>query len=71
MVARFARLDDQVPDAELLDEGHHFLLRARADGEHGDHGGDAEDHAHHREQRPQLVRAEVLEAEHQLGQEVG
>ena len=34
-------------------------------------GGDAENHAHHGEQRAQLVRAQVFEAEHQLGQEVG
>src|SRR5262249_24927094 len=69
-VGRLARLDDQVAHAELLDERHHFLLRAGADREHGDHGRHAEDHAQHREQRPQLVRAQVLEPEAELGQDV-
>ena len=70
VVGRLARLDDQVADAELLDEGHHFLLRAGADRQHRDDRGDAEDHPEHRQQRTQLVRAQVLEAEAQLGQEV-
>ena len=69
--ARLARLDDQVADAELLDERHHLLLRAGADRQHRDDRRHAEDHPEHRQQRAQLVRAEVLEAEHQLGQEVG
>ena len=44
-VARLARLDDQVADAELLDERHHLLLRAGADRQHRDDRRDAEDHA--------------------------
>src|SRR5262249_53598582 len=66
-----ARFDDQVAHAELLDERHHLLLRAGADRQHRHDGRDAEDHPEHREQRPQLVRAEVLEAEPQLRKVVG
>ncbi len=70
IVGRLARLDDQVAHAELLDERHDFLLRAGADREHRDDRRHAEDHPHHREERSQLVRAQVLEPEPQLGQEV-
>ena len=62
IVGRLARLDDQVADAELLDERHHLLLRAGADRQHRDDRGHAEDHAEHRQERAQLVRAQVLEA---------
>ena len=61
VVGRLARLDDQVAHAELLDERHHLLLRAGADRQHGDDGRHAEDHAEHRQQRAQLVRAQVVE----------
>ena len=71
LVGRLARLDDQVADAELLDERHHFLLRAGADREHRDDRRHAEDHPEHRQQRAELVRAQVLEPEPELGQEVG
>ena len=71
VVGRLARFDDQVAHAELLDERHHFLLRAGADRQHRDDRRDAEDHAEHRQQRSQLVRAEVLEAEAELGKEIG
>ena len=33
-----ARLDDQIADAELLQEGHCLLARSSSDGEHGDDG---------------------------------
>ena len=70
-IRRLARFDDQVPDAELLDERHHFLLRAGADRQHRDDRRHAEDHPEHRQQRTQLVRAEVVEAHPEVGQEVG
>ena len=70
VVRGFARFDDQVAHAELLDEGHDLLLRAGADRQHRDDRRDAEDHPHHRQQRAQLVGAQVVEAEAQFGQEV-
>ena len=71
VVGRLARLDDQVAHAKLLDERHDFLLRAGADRQHRDDRRDAEDHAEHRQQRAQLVRAQVVEAHAEIGQEVG
>ena len=71
LVGGFARLDDQVANAELLDEGHDLLLRPGANRQHRDDRGHTEDHPQHREEGSELVRAEVLEAEHQLGQEIG
>src|SRR5207245_4626030 len=32
VIGRFLRFDDEVAHAELLDEGHHFLLRPGTDG---------------------------------------
>jgi len=40
-------LHDDVIDAELIDEAHHFLLRARGDRKHRHHGPYAEDHTEH------------------------
>ena len=65
-IGRLARLDDDVAHAELLDERHHLLLRAGANRQHRDDGRDAEDHAEHRQQRAQLVDAEVVEPELQI-----
>jgi len=49
-------------------KSHDFLLRARADGEHGDHRGNAENHAQHGEQRAQLVVNEVFKTKNEIGQ---
>ena len=65
-IDRLARLHDDVPHAELLDEGHHLLLRTGTDRQHRDDGGDAEDHAEHRQERAQLVDAEIVEAKLQV-----
>src|ERR1035438_1441980 len=66
----FVSVDDDVVDAELIDEAHHLLLSAGGDGEHGDHGADAEDHAEHGQQAAQLVREEAGHPHFQFGKNV-
>src|SRR6185295_122143 len=63
--------DDQIPDAEPLDEGHHLLLRAGADGQHRQHRRHAENHPEHRQQRAQLVKQQVVEAAADVGHPQG
>ena len=69
-IGRLARLDDDVAHAQLLDERNHLLPRAGADRQHRHDRRHAEDHAEHRQQRAQLVRAQVVEPLVQLGHEV-
>ena len=48
--------DDEIVDSHLLDEGHDFLTRARADRQHGHHRGHTEDHAQHGEERAHAMK---------------
>src|SRR5205085_3202051 len=66
----FVRFDDEVADAKLLDQLHHLLARAGADGEHSNDGSHAEDHAQHGEQRAHLVQQEVLETLAEIGNDL-
>src|ERR1039457_5760410 len=54
-----AGFDEDVADAELLDEAEGFLAGAGADGEHADDAADAEDDAEGGEQGAGLLGAEV------------
>ncbi len=51
-----ARIDVDRVGADRGDVLEHGLLRALAEGDHGDHRGDADDDAEHREEGAQLVR---------------
>src|SRR5215469_2540251 len=62
----FLSLDDEVAHAELLDKCHHFLLRARTDGQHRNHRSDTENHAQHGQDRTQFVTEEVFQPEAQI-----
>jgi hypothetical protein len=50
---------------ELPDLLHGFLLGTLGDRKHRGHGSDAEDHAEHREERPQLVGADAAQPDPQ------
>ena len=54
-VGGFLGFHNQVAYAHLLDERHHFLASAGADGHHGNYRCHAEDHAQHGEQGAQFV----------------
>src|ERR1700733_7672899 len=59
----FFGLDDEIADAHLLNERHHFLPGTGTDGEHGNHGRHSEDHAQQGQQGAKPVQHEVLQAE--------
>ena len=70
-VERLVGLDDDVIDAELIDEAHHLLLGAGRNGQHGHDGANAEDHAQHGEQAAELVGEEAGQPHHQFGKNIG
>ena len=61
-IGGFLGLHNQIAHAELLDEGHHLLLGAGPDGEHGDHRRHAEDHAEHGQKSAQFVQQKRFQA---------
>src|ERR1019366_545640 len=67
IVVRLLCFHDHVAHTHLLDIRHDLLLRACADGKHGNNCGHAEDHSQHGEERTQLVGGEVLQAELHIG----
>ena len=59
-----ARTDsDRLQVSGLLDLRSYRALHSVANREHGDEGAHADDHAERRENRPQRIRAERLEAD--------
>ena len=64
-----AGIDEDVADAELLDEAERFLACAGADGEHTDDGADAEDDAEGGEEGAGLLGAQVGEGLAEVGKE--
>ena len=56
----FLGIHDEIVDAHLFDEGHDFLTRARADGQHGHDGGHTEEHG---EERAHAMKQQVLNAQ--------
>src|SRR6266403_5413713 len=66
-IVGFLGFHDEIANAKLFDERHHFLLGAGSDGEHGHHGGHAKNHSQHSEERTQLVAGEIFESENNIG----
>ncbi len=67
-IGGFLGFDNEVADAELLDEGHDFLLGARSDGEHSHNRGNAKDHTQHGQEGTQFVAGQIFEPEGEIRQ---
>ena len=67
-IGRLFGFDDQVVNAHLLDQGHHFLACARADREHRHYGRHAKNHPQHGQQRTQPVQQKILKPQLHVGE---
>ncbi len=55
-----AGLDEQIANAQLLDESQRLLFCAGPNGQHADHRADAEHDAERRQQSASLLRAQIV-----------